>query len=107
MATLVINAPQYQVAVNARKSFSNVISSGVGVDYALDRSVLAKIPSVNDVLILDKTTKKAARAKFCQIRPTGKIAGNGIRRFDVVISNIINPVPYRNVRLNRCGVAII
>jgi len=103
MATLVINAPEYQAG---KKSFSAVLVSLIGQGYILsdrDKGKL-QIPG-SPVVLLAKDLRRRAEGRLTKLVPTYK-SNSGRQRYDVQVDKWTE-VPYKSEDLNRCGVAII
>jgi hypothetical protein len=104
--TLVLHAPEYQVTMNSKRSFSQTIATGIGDHYALNCNILPQAQNAKTVIILDKTSRQKATGDITRIVPTNSITGNGIRRFDIHVANL-RECEYKPERLNRNGVAIV
>ncbi|RPI70681.1 MAG: hypothetical protein EHM38_05330 [Geobacteraceae bacterium] len=117
MTSLVIHAPEYQLAREGTKSFHDTFKTGVGNAYALNRTILAQVLPEGiihpgwRVVLSGKDKKRRAEGELVRLEPAIKdgrpwFTENGIRRFNVYIENL-KVVPYRSEALNRNGVAVI
>jgi hypothetical protein len=104
MPTLVIHAPFYQ-HVNNRRTFDDVLTDGIATGYAIsaaERQFIA--PGCQVVVLQNDRNPRRAEGVLEEIRQSG-MAGNGIIRYDLRISNLVE-CEFRCERLNRRGVCI-
>ncbi len=80
--------------------------TGIGDDYALNSKILPLAQKAKKVILLDKTARKKATGVKIEIVPRRHKTGNGIPRFDIHMSGLIE-CDYKPESLNRNGVAII
>ncbi len=103
VTTLVIHAPQYK---HAKKSFSVVLTDGIGVGYIIyenDKNKL-QVPG-STVVLLSNDLERRAEGVLDKLCPT-VVAKNGQQRYDVDIKNL-KEVKYKWEETNLCGVAVI
>jgi len=105
MYSLVINAPKQQVGKNNKKSFKDILYTGIGQGYALNKSILEKIQIGCKVIVLSKDQRLRAEGTLIELIPT-EMTNNHIQRFDVKIENLKN-TQYKSEDLNRNGVNAI
>jgi hypothetical protein len=103
---LVISAPSSKAASGYDfRSFEGIYSSGVGPTYIISDVERSQLPLGSKVIIIDNEREKRAEAELVGFR-FSEVAGNGQARYDV---QLVKPkmVPYKAVRLNRNGIAVI
>jgi hypothetical protein len=111
MPSLVIHAPEYQLVREDTKSFQDTFETGVGKAYALNSTILEKVPPEGiirpgwRVVLLCKGRRLRAEGDFVRLEPAIKdgrpfFTKNGIRRYNVYIKNF-EMVPYSSEVLNR------
>jgi len=119
MPSLVIHAPEYQLAREDTKSFDDIFRTGIGKGYALNSTILRQVfpegmihPGWRVVLLCkDRGRERRAEGELVRLEPAIKdgrpwFTKNRIRRYDVYVENF-EMVPYKSEALNKNGVAVI
>jgi len=106
MTTLILHAPYGKARLGA-KSFSAVLSTGIGDGYIITPRQLAILRSASDVrvVVLDKNKGQRAEGLLVNLVMTTKTP-RGKQRYDVYIRDL-RPVGYSPETLNRYGVAVV
>lgn len=105
MTTLVIHAPDYRVK-NGEESFETILEKGRGKGYIIFPKDVSRLPLGSKVVLLRKDkNQKRAEGRLVNLPPTTKTS-KGKQRYDVHFKDM-KMVPYKPVRLNRFGVAVI
>jgi hypothetical protein len=108
MKTLLLSAPRDKdSATGLHRSFSTILNSKVGPDYAIYGSLVSRITPGMRVVVFERVDQKQAEGTIAAVIPTGNITKNGIRRYDIKIPDL-HPVQYGYPpHVNHCGVAIV
>jgi len=117
MPSLVIHAPDYQLARPDTRSFEDMLEMGIGRGYALNSTILRQLPPAGPippgwgVVLLCNNRGLRAEGELVRLEPAVRdgrpwFTKNHIRRYDVHVRNF-EMVTYRPEALNRNGVAVI
>jgi hypothetical protein len=113
MATLYLNAPAgrtQQGTSNFYRTFDTILTTKIGPDYAIYSGIASQLSSGIKIVVCDKEAQSPRRAEGTM---AGNLvlsgaAGNGARRYDVSIPNLIE-VEYvaPPAQFNHWGVAFV
>ena len=118
MRTLVIHAPGYHVRRKGRRSFEDILDTGVGTAYALNDTILKQLFSDGRtgrgwraVLLCKAGNGSRAEGTLVRLEPATKdgkpwFTRRHVRRHNVYVRDFIF-VPYKSEALNANGVAVI
>ena len=106
MPTLVLHTPRELAGSNGRITFAQTIAGRVAKGFAIPSTVIAKANLCQNVIIMEKASKRAKRAEIIKPFTPSVSAKNGIKRYDISFE-CIEDVDYCNIPLLRTGIAII
>ena len=111
MPSLVMHAPECQIIVKNKKSFTDTFETGIGRGYALNSTILRQISPGCQVVLLCKDRECRAEGILVKLEPGIKdgepwFTTNHIRRYNVYVEKF-EMVPYKSEKLNKNGVAVI
>jgi hypothetical protein len=107
MPTLFLSAPKVRTAEGSDfyKTFQSILSSGIGPDYGIYSSLIARIHAGDRAVVFDRDQRLQAEGFIAGITEKQKTR-NGIQRYDIRIHSL-TPVSYSDPpRVNRCGVEV-
>lgn len=107
MPILVLHAPHAKAISDNSRTFQSILDKGVGEEYAIYASLAAQINPRCHVIVFSKDDRTQAEGTLIKLDPQCKTT-NGIQTYDVHIESL-QTVDYRgdDIRLNRCGVALL